>query len=75
MSPEAKAAGIHGTVEFSVTVGLDGTAQEVPLVRGNSKLVNAAKEVVLKSKWSQATVDGKAVPFVTKVLVAFKLNP
>jgi TonB family protein len=71
--PLALQAHIQGTVEFTVTVGTDGKVQEVQLVRGHPLMVNAAKEAVLKWVYQPVLADGKAVPFITNVVVPFNL--
>jgi hypothetical protein len=71
--PFARAAHIQGAVEFTVTVGPDGKISAIQLVRGPSLLVNAAKDAVSKWVYHPATIDGKAVPFMTQVIVPFRL--
>jgi TonB family protein len=71
--PLARAALVQGTVEFTVTVGPDGKISAIQLVRGPSLLVNAAKDAVSKWVYHPATIDGKAVPFMTQVIVPFRL--
>jgi beta-lactamase regulating signal transducer with metallopeptidase domain len=71
--PFALAAHIQGTVEFTVTVRPDGKISAIQLIRGPSLLVNAAKDAVSKWIYHPATIDGKAVPFVTQVIVPFRL--
>ena len=72
--PLALQARIQGTVEFTVTVGPDGKVQNLFLVRGHPLLVNAAKDAVLKWVYHATTLDGKAIPFQTQVLVPFQLT-
>jgi TonB family protein len=72
--PLALSARIQGTVEFTVTVGPDGTVECLELVRGHPLLVQAAKAAVLKYLYHPATQDGQGVPFVTQVLVPFRIT-
>jgi len=72
--PLALQARIQGTVEFTVTVGVDGKVENLSLVRGHPLLVNAAKGAVLKWFYHPTTVDGNAIPFQTRVLVPFELS-
>jgi protein TonB len=65
-------ARIQGIVEFTVTVAPDGKVEALELVRGHPLLVNAAKEAVLKWIYRPVTIDGKAIPFITQVLVPFR---
>jgi hypothetical protein len=71
--PFARAAHVQGIVEFTITVGPDGKTSAIQLVRGPSLLVNAAKDAVSKWVYHPATIDGKAVPFMTQVIVPFRL--
>ena len=72
--PLALQARIQGVVEFAVTVGPDGKVQDLKLVRGHPIMVEAAKNAVLTYVYHPATVDGKAIPFETQVIVAFRLD-
>jgi beta-lactamase regulating signal transducer with metallopeptidase domain len=45
----ARAARKQGIVEFTITVGTEGTVTQIQLVRGDPALVEEAREVVLKS--------------------------
>ena len=67
-------ARVQGTVEFTVTVGTDGKVERLSVVRGHPLLVNAAKDAVLQWVYHPTTVDGKAIPFQTQVVVPFHLN-
>ncbi len=70
---DALAAHIQGIVEFTATVGPEGTITQLQLVRGHPSLVNAAKDAVLKYLYHPATQNGQPIPFVTEVLVSFKI--
>jgi protein TonB len=72
--PLALQARIQGTAEFTVTVGVDGKVENLALVRGHPLLVNAAKGAVFKWVYHPTSVDGKAIPFQTEVLVPFRLD-
>jgi len=72
--PLALTARIQGTVEFTVTVGPDGKVENLELVRGHPLLVQAAKDTVLEWVYHPTTRDGKAIPFETQVIVAFRLT-
>jgi TonB family protein len=70
----ALSARISGTVKFTVTVGVDGKVEDLQLVSGHPLMVQAATDAVLTYVYHPATVDGKAVPFVTEVMVPFSLR-
>jgi TonB family protein len=72
--PFAVTARIQGTVQFMVTVGADGKVEKLELVSGHPLLVKAAKDAVAKWVYHPATQDGKGVPFVTRVIVPFRLD-
>jgi TonB family protein len=72
--PLALNARIQGSVEFTATIGTDGKVENLELVRGHPLLVNAAKDAVLKWVYHSATQDGEAIPFVTQVIVPFRLS-
>ena len=71
--PLAKAAGIQGSVEFTVLIGKDGAVQNVQLVRGHPLLVNAAKDAVMQWKYRPTYLNGNAVSVIAPVIVAFTL--
>jgi TonB family protein len=64
---------IEGVVKFTVTVGTNGTVQELNLLSGHPVLVQAAKDAVLTYVYHPAKVDGQAVPFETEIAVPFRL--
>jgi TonB family protein len=66
-------ARIQGSVEFSITVGPDGKVTDLKLMSGHPLFVNPAKDAISKWVYHPATQDGKAIPFVTEVVVPFKL--
>jgi len=71
--PEALAAHVQGIVQFTATVGADGTITQLQLVHGPPELVQAAKDGVLKWLYHPAMQNGQPIPFVTEVMVSFKL--
>ena len=73
---DAMRAGLSGTVELEILVGIDGRALDVRIVRssGHRVLDQAARRTVL-SKWTfvPAMRDGRAVEALGRVPVAFTL--
>ena len=69
--------GISGTVEFSVLVGVDGTAQQIKLMKtsGNRKLDQFTLSHI-KRRWlfKAQEVNGKAVPGWGRGKVIFTLE-
>lgn len=72
--PEAKQAGIEGTVLLHVTVATDGTVKDIVVKEGEPKLVEAAVEAVRQWEYEPVQVDGKAIEASTDVTVNFKLS-
>ena len=72
--PEAKQAGIEGTVLLHVKVATDGTVKEIVVKEGEPKLVEATVEAVRQWEYEPVQVDGKAVEASTDVTVNFKLS-
>ena len=70
---EAVMARIQGSVEFTITVGPDGKVTDIKLMSGHPLFVNPAKDAVSKWVYHPATQDGKAIPFVTEVVVPFRM--
>lgn len=74
---EAVRAGITGTVELEILVGVDGKPLEVSIVRssGNRSLDQAARKVVLQ-RWAfqPATENGQPVQARGRVPIEFKLD-
>jgi protein TonB len=72
--PEAKQAGIQGTVLLHVKVATDGTVKEIVVKEGEPKLVEATVEAVRQWEYEPVHVDGKAIEASTDVTVNFKLS-
>lgn len=72
--PEAKQAGIQGTVLLHVKVATDGTVKEIVVKEGEPKLVEATVEAVRQWEYEPVQVDGKAVEASTDVTVNFTLS-
>ena len=72
--PEAKQAGIEGTVMLHVKVATDGTVKDIVVKEGEPKLVEATVEAVRQWEYEPVQVDGKAIEASTDVTVNFKLS-
>jgi TonB family protein len=71
--PQAKEAGIQGTVRFTVIIGFDGHMQHLQLVSGHPLLVEAAREAVSQWRYKPTLLNGSPVEVVTQVDVNFTL--
>jgi TonB family protein len=70
-SPIAKQMHVSGKVEVDVTVGADGTVEDVKIISGNPLLSNTTVAAVKKWKFSSLSPTGdKAV-----VLLSFDFKP
>jgi len=72
--PLAKQARIQGVVRFTVTIGKDGTVQEVQLVSGHPLLVSPAQDAVWQWQYKPTLLNGQPVDVVTTVDVNYTLT-
>ena len=72
--PDAIQAGIEGTVTLDVTIGHEGTIQNVRVIEGNPLLAQSAMEAVSQWRYEPTFVNGKPVEVVALVAVGFRLK-
>ena len=73
-SEAARLARYQGAVVLSLDVGVDGTAQNLRVVRGlGLELGEKAVEAVRKWKFRPAMRNGEAVPVMATIEVNFRL--
>ena len=76
VSPQAPSNVHHaewlGAVVLHARIGTDGTVQDVSVVSGNLRLVNAAIEAVKKWRYRPFMLDGKPVEGETNITLNFK---
>jgi TonB family protein len=72
--PEAKAAGLEGTVRLTVTIGKDGTVQNVEVASGDPMLSPVAVEGVKQWEYKPTLLNGQPVEVITQVDVNFTLQ-
>jgi TonB family protein len=72
--PEAKAAGLQGTVRLAVVIGTDGSVFEVHLMNGDPVLGDAAIAAVRQWVYKPTLLNGEPVAVETTVDVNFTLN-
>jgi TonB family protein len=71
---EARMAKYQGTVLVSAVVGVDGTAQDMKVVRGlGLGLDQKAVQAISKWKFNPGTLNGQPVPVVAQIEVNFRL--
>ena len=74
-TPEAKQAGIQGTVELSVTIGTDGVARDIQVIRPlDTGLDRKAVECVKTWRFRPASRNGQPVTAFASVEVKFRLR-
>jgi protein TonB len=69
--PEAKRAHIKGVVLLDAVIGKDGRIQDLRVVSGDPKLVDAAIGAVKQWRYSPFLLSGKPVDIETTVTVNF----
>jgi TonB family protein len=73
-SEEARAAKYQGTVVVAVTIGAEGTAQNMMVVRSlGLGLDEKALEAISQWKFKPGTKDGYPVPVMATIQVNFRL--
>lgn len=72
--PDAKKAGIQGTVALKAVIGKDGSVEELRVVSGPCRLARSALEAVYRWKYEQTLVYGKPVGVETVIRVIYTLG-
>ncbi len=73
--PEARQAGIEGTVILEATIDTQGKVIKVKVLKGENELLNKAGiEALRQWEYEPAIVDGKPLQFVITVTMRFALN-
>jgi len=72
--PEAKKAGIQGTVVLSALIGKDGQVQNLEVVSGDPQLAEAAVEAVKQWVYKPTLVNGEPVEVQTTIDINFTLQ-
>lgn len=71
---DAKAARVQGIVHLEATIGIDGTATDVKVLRSIPLLDAAAVEAIRQSTFEPGTRNGVAVPVVIECTFQFLLK-
>ncbi len=72
--PEAKMAGITGTVKLNAIIGKDGTILDLTLASGHPLLAPAAMDAVKQWVYQPTLLNGSPVEIVTQIDVTFTLS-
>ena len=71
--PEAKAAGVQGTVRLSAVIARDGHVQDLSVISGEPVLASAAMEAVHRWVYETTLLNGQPVEVVAQIDVNFTL--
>ena len=72
--PLAKIAHIQGTVVLEAIIGIDGTINDLKVVRGQPMLARAALDAVKAWRYQPTLLNGEPVEVLTEIDVNFKLD-
>lgn len=72
--PEAKQAGIQGTVRLEAVIAADGKVKQVTVLSGETVLADAAVEAVRQWVYEKTLLNGEPVEVVTQIDVNFTLK-
>ncbi len=73
--PEARQAGIEGTVILEATIDIQGKVTNIKVLKGENDLLNKAGiEALRQWEYEPAIVDGKPLQFVITITMRFALN-
>lgn len=71
---EARASHIEGTVKLHVTIGTDGSVQQIQVISGQPPLVQAALDAVRQWKFEPTLLNSQAVEVDSEIDVNFQLK-
>lgn len=72
--PEAKAAGIQGTVLLSAVIGKDGNLASLKLLSGPAELTKSAWAAVTQWTWKPYLLNGEPTAVETTITVNYSLD-
>jgi protein TonB len=72
--PDAKKAGVSGTVVLNAVIAKDGTVQKVQYVSGPKPLVQSATDAVTQWRYAPTTLNGEPVDVKTNISVVYNLD-
>jgi protein TonB len=72
--PEAKAAGVQGTVKLQILIGSDGHVKETTTISGDPQLINAATDAARQYVYKPTMLNGQAAQVLTEVDIVFRLT-
>jgi protein TonB len=70
--PEAKAAGVQGTVKLKIRSGADGHVKDTTVISGHPLLINAAMDAAQLYVYKPTLLNGQAAEVLTDVEIAFR---
>jgi len=69
--PEAKAAGVQGTVKLQIRIGIDGRVTQATAISGDPLLIGAALDAAKRYVYKPTKLNGQAAEVLTDVEIAF----
>ena len=72
--PQARQAGIQGTVRLSAVIAKDGSIKTLELESGHPLLVDAAVEAVRQWRYKPTLLNGQPVEVITSININFELG-
>jgi TonB family protein len=71
--PEAKAAGVQGTVKLQILIGTDGHVKETTTISGDPQLIEGATDAAKQYVYKPTKLNGQATQVMTEVEIVFRL--
>jgi TonB family protein len=71
--PDAKAAGLEGSVKARVVIGDDGMLKEILNINGPLAFIQPCADAIRQWIWKPTTVDGVPVAVITEIQINFRL--
>jgi TonB family protein len=72
--PDAKAAGVQGTVKVQIRIGTDGHVKEASAIRGDPVLVDAAVNAARQYMYKPTMLNNRPAEVLTDVEISFRLT-
>ncbi len=72
--PDAKAAGVQGTVRLEAVIGTEGKVQKIRTVSGPPELIPSALEAVKQWVYEPTVLNGAPVAVITQIDVNYTLT-
>jgi protein TonB len=71
--PEAERTHIEGTVRLHVTIGMDGSIEDLQLISGPPQLIAAARTAVREWRYNPTLLNGQPIETQEDISLVFRL--